>query len=453
MKPPFTLFLALVLSACSVAPEVREDAVEALAVRHRAAAEQFLSSKTPLTLADCIRIAEERNLDLRAAELEQQLAGIDTDIAFSSFLPKIEASWSRTNLTEAPLVTLGGPGVQTSDQRASELSIGLEQPIFVPQTWLIYSARQKGEEISALVRERTRQQIVLAVTARYYACLFAKEEIAALELEVLQAERLQADTVAREREGLVTGADVKEVELLLMAREEGMERGRRTLSREKSGLLRLLDLPPLEVVELSGEPDLLRQPEEDLAALVTQALLSRPELFVADRSIDIRREEVEMAIADFLPKLFGTGGYFDTTDSYLINPAFFSYGLAGVLTVFDGLANVRKLDAAEVREERELLERERTALAVILEVIDAHRGVEDAAAARRVLSKRLEVVTARAAEIEELWSEGLVLDSDRLEVLSVRDRARSEARSAAYREQVAIATLSDVTGGIGSDLQ
>jgi outer membrane protein TolC len=182
---------------------------------------------------------------------------------------------------------------------------------------------------------------------------------------------------------------------------------------------------------------------------VTDALLARPELRAADRAVDLRRDEVRMAVAAFLPDVFATLAGVSSSDSYLVHPDVYSLGLMGVMTVFDGFRNVGEYRAAKVREEAELLDRERTALAVILEVVEAHRQAAEAAADRRLAEAALRAAERKLKETESRFREGMARESDRLAAIAARDRARAGHRVASFRERVARATLRDVTGAKG----
>ncbi len=441
------LLTALVTGCSSLGDaESRKDHVADHRRQQAEAAELLIPENGVLELHECIRLALDRNLAIRASELEKQLAEIDSDIAFSGFLPRIGAEYQRQNLTDPPVVLFENAAAQIADQRVTDFTINAYQPIFTPQAWILYSARKKGEDISELVLMRTRQLIVLEVTARYYTCLSIRAEEEGLATDLKLAEQICLEIRERHAEGLVSAAGREEAEAFVLARRLGIDQNRRALEREKAGLLRTMDLPPLAHLELVAPPPLVSPTERALEDLITDALLTRPELHLSDRVIDIRRDEVRMAIAAFLPDLFAYGGYSSTTNSFLLYQNFWLYGLQGAITLFDGLRNIGKLNAAEVREMEALLERQEAAMAVILEVIEARRIALDAAAARRVATKILQAAQARLEETEALWSEGLAEESDRLAAIAGRNRARSSERVAALREGVAIATLLDVTG-------
>jgi outer membrane protein TolC len=432
-------------------PESRPDHVAALAARQAEDAAALLPADGALSLDDCIHLALERNLILRSTELERQLAEIDTDIAFANFLPRIEANFNRNMMSEPPVIDFGGQQAQISDQRVTDLTFTAYQPLFTPQAWLLHSAVKKGEDVAELALARTRQLVVLQVTALYHSCLELAAAQGGLVAEVQHAEVLRREIEARAAEGLVNRAVREEAELFVMAKWNDLEANHRALIREKAGLLASMDLPPLTPFRLAPPPPPVSRPEIPLEDLVTDALLRRPELHLSDRVIDIRRDEVRMAVAAFLPDLFAYGGYSTTTDSFLVFPNFWLLGFTGALTLFDGLRNIGEHDAAELRVEQALLEREEQALAVILEVLEARRIAEDARSSRRLAEQNRAAVEARLVEVEALWGEGMAEESDRLQALADRARALAMERVTEYRERVALATLDDVTGYGRSD--
>ena len=444
---PGVLLLTLLAGCLSSGdPESRTDYVAALATRQAEDAAALIPESGVLTLEHCIDLALERNLVLRATELERQLAEIDSDAAFASFLPRIELGALRTMMSKPPVMSFGDQSAQTSDQRVTELTLTAYQPLFTPQAWLLHSAVKKGEDVAELSLARARQRVVLQVTALYYSCLGLEAAQEGLTAEERHAEALLLEVEARHTEGLVSRAIREDAETFLLAKRNDREANHRALLRENAGLLAFLDLPPLTPLTLAPPPPPLSRPDAPLEELVTDALLLRPELDLADRVVDIRRDEVRMAVAAFLPDLFVSGGYSHTSDSFLLYPNFWFLGFSGALTLFDGLRNLAEHDTAEVRVERAILEREEQALVVILEVLEARRIAEDASAGRRLAKQNREAVEARLAEVEALWNEGMAEESDRLRALAERAQARAVERVSEYQERVALATLDDVAG-------
>ena len=172
----------------------------------------------PLSLDECIQIALEHNLDLRVARLEREIAGYERKIAFSYFLPQVNAQGTQHWYRHDPTARLGGGSVQRSDRHYREAAVALQQPIFVPYTWFLYDAFRKGEEIRDIALNRTRQQIALQITSLFYRCAMLTEAGRFLKSAHNQAEALAYELQQQRAVGLARAGDVAEVEALLAAR-------------------------------------------------------------------------------------------------------------------------------------------------------------------------------------------------------------------------------------------
>ena len=80
-----------------------------------------------------------------------------------------------------------------------------------------------------------------------------------------------------------------------------------------------------------------------------EALLSHPRLAIADRSIEIEKEKVKIALSNFLPRLFGFVYRPDSLEDFVSASDQWIYGMAGTLTLFNGFANINEYKAARER--------------------------------------------------------------------------------------------------------
>lgn len=453
MSPPYfpylaVLFLALSTTACgSVPKEVRSDDASAFLASTQEKACRLLADRGSLTLEDCVQIALENNLDLKVAEVSTRLAKLDRAIAFAAFLPKLDMQFDATGLSEPPILLFGGGEVQITDQHVQRLALSAQQPVFLPQAWSLYEARKRGEDISGLVLERTRQMISLRVTVLYFSCLTVQQTESFLLRSVEQSRELLAEVRCLEGEGMVTPAEREQLETLLLSHEREVSRNRHAFARTKAELLGAMGISPLAHVELAQSACPFPVDRRELPDLVLSALLHRPELHVADRTIEIRREETRMAIAAFLPKIFGLGGFFHTSDSFLKYRDVWSYGISGVLSVFDGFANVHEYKSAKERRTAAVLEREQTCMRIILEVVRAYLNVQEAGDQVKLAERTLQASERRLVEVESQRAEGMVRPSAFLEAVAGRDRARARLSAARWNEQISAATLLAVTDG------
>ncbi len=400
---------------------------------------------------DCIRIALSHNLDIRYAAVEKRIAGLERQIAFANFLPVIEADVSWSRLRNQPHTDIAGMLVPIADRRVRETALSLRQPIFAPYTWFLYSMFRKGEDISRLVALRTRQQIAYEISALYFRCLTIRQAKKFLDTAVQRARAVVHEVSQQHRFGLVRAGDLAEAEALLMSREYEVRENGRRLRIALSDLLDAMGLDPRAPLQLNDDAPLER-PEGCFEDLLAEALFSRPELRMHDLRYDIARDKIKTALTEFLPELFGFASLSHTTDSFVRYGTQWLGGLGGVMTVFNGFADINAYRAARARAEEAFIKREQACLTVMLQVQQAYLSVDSAEEARRVAEKLLCAREEKLREQTEAWKQGLLQLSDRLAALSRRDEARMLYEAAQYRHQIACASLFNVIGSTGSSI-
>lgn len=404
----------------------------------------------PLDLDACIDIALENNLDIKVAEINGNLAEIDRKIAFSNFLPYVEVQVVRVNNDEQQLQKAMGNYLAMADQNITQSVISAQLAVFSPQVWYLYSAYKKGEDIQDLVTERVRQAIRLQTTALYMACLSQETSGKAIEASVEQASALVKQMEAFYREGLILKSDLDSANVFLTSQENNLLDNRRLQKSTKAELMEAMGLFPLSDIRLAGAPSLYVA-DEDLTQQIYKALINRPEMKISDRNIAIREDAVKIAVANFLPGVGLFTEYTTSSNSFQYYESIWSYGIAGVLTVFDGFANIQEYKAAKQERSQAMIEREQQCLKIILEVIKARDLLDKAEDMRTLLSKDAEASAGALREIQAQWEEGLVTSSDRLKTVSRNATAEANLALADYQYQVAAASMIDVLGLSGKE--
>ncbi|MCJ8499775.1 TolC family protein [Desulfatitalea alkaliphila] len=416
----------------------------------RTAAE--LPDGLPVGLDDCIRIALANNLDAQAARIDRRLAMLDRKIAFSHFLPHIDLQVTHYASDRQQALGVGGQYTPMSDQAVTSAVLGAQQAIFAPQAWFLYSAYLKGEAISGLVAERTRDLIRLQVTILYFAALSRDQSRTAIEAALQQAQGLLGQTAALAREGLATPGRVARARTLVQAQQTRLAENVRNRAETRAVLLEVMGLSPLAQIELKPETPITLA-EAPLVDQILDALLLRPEMHIADRTIAIRKDEVRTAIARFLPLVGGFAELSHSSDSFLRYSELWTFGVTGVLSVFDGFANLHAYRAAKERREQAFLAREQACLQIMLEVIQARSRHDQALDNRQLARQELAAATLVLSETEALWREGLLTPAERLDAVAHHAVAASNALVSDFQVQVTAATLRDVMGisGKGQD--
>lgn len=440
--------LFLLASGCATLEGIldRKANTEAFQAEIQARTAQALEGDTPLDLDRCIAIALENNLDVKSADLNLRLAKLNRRIAFANFLPEVTLQYTSTELNEAPASSMiAGLSTTVQDRIVRETAVQAQMPIFAPATWFLYAAHKRGEEIGTIAADYTRQMIALQVTGLYFQCLATQEARRTLEAQQEAATTLAAEVEAYHREGMVTDADLAQVRLLPLARENALESNARAGERNLADLLTAMGIAPTASPALDASRP-LTAPEGELEDWILKALLDNPRLTIADRQAAIEREKVRIAIANFLPMLAGFAGRTHTSNSFMTFPYATAFGFTGLMTVFNGFANINEYRAARVEEEQAFLSREQESLALMLEVVKAHSNLMDARSTLRLADAAAEAEQLTLTEQTAKMREGLLRPSEMLDTVAKHDAAQVNAANARYQEQVMIAIVRNVLG-------
>lgn len=413
-------------------------------------ASQTLAKDKTYDLNSCIKIAIENNLDIKISEIKSRLAKLDKRIAFSYFLPQVNIKATRTDTDKYQMRHVGGAYMAMSDQETRVTVIEGQLAVFNPETWFMYSAYRKGEDIEHLITTRVSQGIRLQVTALYLSCLSLESASAAAESASEQAIALLKEMEALYKEGMILKSDFEKARAFNAAQQNNLSEVERQKTFAKAELLEAMGLNPVSEITLSGPPSLSIE-DKELSEMIITALLNRPELMAADLGIEAKGDSLKMAISAFLPKIFLVGDLTSNMDSFLKYRNILTYGASGILTVFDGFANINKYKAAKLEKAQAMLEREQACLKVMLEVINAKQALDRAADNREQIKLELDSAESALNETTSLWKEGMVTSSKKLEAATYYTATKSNMELANYRYQVASATMADVMGITGKE--
>jgi len=441
------LVLSLFLAGCSNFDGnlIRENHIRDFQQQLAEKTNEVLSKRGYFGLNDCIEVALANNLNVRSSEIQQRIAKLERKISFSNFLPTVNLDYQYTKWDKQPKIKFGSSATALHDQRIRDITWQIQMSIFDPSTWFLYAMHQRGEEIAEIVTKYTKQLTILEVTINYYHCLSLKQIECALQSQLNAAIALEKEIRAFYEEGMVTQWQAEQAQVYLLARKTNLRQVRYALKLAKADLLSSMGLSPLAEISLEIEQP-LKTPNESLEGLVAEAIISNPLLHIADRNIAIEKEKVKVALASFLPKLMGFANRTHSSDSFLLYDNFWTYGLAGTMTLFNGFANINEYKAAKERKKEAFIKREQQTLVLMLEVGKAYLNLENAQRQSLLAQKVLDMSSMHFTEVQEKWHEGLVDSSEMLDVLAEKEVAQMDFMNSRFQLQVSIATLYNVMG-------
>ena len=451
---------SILLVSCSSVDSEKKQALrmKSLADKENESKKYFQQYNNTLTLDRAIQLSVERNLTLKTKTIEQEIAKLDRKIAFGNFLPKVSLGYSYTMLNDKimgetkdtalpiPLPISLGLETRLVDKNLSLFSVNAQMPIFVPATWFLYSARQKGEDISSLTRDLTEKMIKLQTIGQYHYILALESEKEYLKQELeSEKEFNRSAKIALEAEAILPW-EYEGTEQIVQMREFALKQNARDLQSAKMSLMNNLDMYPLLDFQLEKP-----QYNEDvkmptLEETIYEALKNSELIQIREGAEDISKDVTKIAISNFLPKIVLTGGYFNTSNAALSDPDFFMGTLGGMFSIFNGFQNVHEYKKARKNQEIAFIKREEEIMKVIFETVNAYNSLESSREERDIALKNFAVSTGRFNQ-KKLEKETDSIDNwEYIQGVAEYEKALSLKEKAEYKYRVSLATLNMLTG-------
>lgn len=460
MNKLLIIISSILLVSCSSVDSEKKQALrmKSLGDKENESKKYFQQYNNTLTLDRAIQLSVERNLTLKTKTIEQEIAKLDRKIAFGNFLPKVSLGYSYTMLNDKimgetkdtalpiPLPMSFGLETRLVDKNLSLFSVNAQMPIFVPATWFLYSARQKGENISSLTRDLTEKMIKLQTIGQYHYILALESEQEYLKQELESAKEFNRSAkIALEAEAILPW-EYEGTEQIVQMREFALKQNARDLQSAKMSLMNNLDMYPLLDFQLEKP-----QYNEDvkiptLEETIYEALKNSELIQIREGAEDISKDVTKIAISNFLPKIVLTGGYFNTSNAALSDPDFFMGTLGGMFSIFNGFQNVYEYKKARKNQEIAFIKREEEIMKVIFETVNAYNSLESSREERDIALKNFAVSTGRFNQ-KKLEKETDSIDNwEYIQGVAEFEKALSLKEKAEYKYRVSLATLNMLTG-------
>ncbi len=258
-----------------------------------------------LSLADAVRIAEQRNPALDAAR--QQVLVADADTAAAKRWPNPLASVESAGYS--------GRSTPYGFWDRQELTIQVEQEFELGDR-----RRLRGEAAGAAATatraslDNRVRQIRIEVQRVYFQLVLARLDAEQARASLAEIDQVIAVSRSRYTQGEISGGELRRLEVERLKFSEDALQAELATRNSRSGLLALLGAPrldqPLEPTDALAEPGgRTGGLKGDAAALTSQALASRADISAARQEQTRAQAEVGLQRALRTPNLSVTGGY------------------------------------------------------------------------------------------------------------------------------------------------
>lgn len=401
----------------------------------------------PLTLEECLRIAEANSRRLRIVDRRILITRDRFDEALSQLLPRLTAEAQYTWRNNDLGVSVMGMDLVMGERTRGNARLGLIVPLY---DFGRAQAQMKSETFRAEAAEmdvaRSRLELTLAVRLAYFRLLEALH-IRDVVRESLRVVDLQAAT-AKDflAQGLVARSDVLAAEVQRADRRQNLIRAENNIQLARSTLNRLMGL---DVVRPTEVADILEAPPSppDLETTLKRVIDRRPDLAALKKMIEAGRAEYDLIRRGNLPGIVGTAGYNYTTDEATIHKDWLDAAVILQIPLVDGLGTQFRLKR-KTKEIAEAIDLHDERLDdILLEVTQAILQARDAAERLPVARQGVELAEENLRVMRDQYAAGLATTADLLLEEDRLSQARLNRVRALYECHAAAARLENAAGG------
>lgn len=249
-----------------------------------------------LTLAQALRMARERNGDVRAAILDVQASKARVDIAKANFLPTITPQYSYNSSRRQVVGTTSGTQFVQSEGGTSQVNATLRVLDLGERQFNLNSARQNQQAQQSNTLQ-TLRQILFQVHSRYFDTLRGQELVTAAQAQVARAQSIYDATQAQVQVGQIAKKDLFQAEADLANARVTEFSARNQLANSQASLKAVIGwdssapLPPL----VASGPAVAAPQLPDLSTMVQQGMERRADLSAARHQVQSQRYQSMLA--------------------------------------------------------------------------------------------------------------------------------------------------------------
>ena len=376
-------------------------------------------------------------------------------LAFTHFLPRISAGASYNyyhdiddiampgfflktadNLDEARLGNFTGtsnvyfPGINIELGNVDYYSanLKLEQPIYMGgKVQSAYRMAKIGHQISTYNRQLQTSDVILATDKAYWNLVSVKEKVSMAEKYVDMLSALVRDLNNAFELELTTKNELLKAQVQLNQAKLDLFRVKNAYVLSRMSLCQVIgkdlqtDIVAVDTSIVVGQQTL--DPNYQ-----SKAMLQRPELLMLDKQVDLSKESVKNARADYLPQL-GVGASYSHTSK--IENLTGSNNLMAVqanvsIPVFHWNERKHKLATARHQSRQRELELERTRDLISLEVQQSYFNLQEAYQQIELAKISMEQANENVTLTKNSFYEGLANTTEMLDAQAFWQRAYSE---------------------------
>ncbi|OPY73013.1 MAG: Outer membrane efflux protein [Syntrophorhabdus sp. PtaU1.Bin058] len=386
----------------------------------------------PLTLADGLKIVTEENRLVRIRQQEEKMSHADTLVARSRLLPRVSASYGQTFLEHQPGVIFDSAAAPTAEKSYYTYQLMIQQILYdFGAAGSLYQAAKLTEDTKRLEAKRTRNAVALDFSVLYFDALESEKLIIVAETEVGSLESHVQVATNLYHNGLITKNDLLQATVRLADARQKLLTAQNIRKINGARLNNMLTRPlsiPIEVVEVTRPyPDML--PYEEAADIAEK---ERPELQIADATLQALKYEETAKKSEYLPKFLIQGQYDYTKNKYLTYEDNTGLSVLMNLNLFNGGSTKAEVQKVQTAQSRLRIERKKLSDEIGLELEKYYLDTVNARERIRVAKGAISQAEENLKITRLKYAEGVGIATDVTDAIALRTLSETNYYRALY---------------------
>jgi len=397
-----------------------------------------------------MRMAVERNPQVKAQDQDVLMKQMDERSQFSRMLPTADISYGYARLNEAPSMTLNLGATPTTVLMGTrdnyELNFEARQVLFAGGA--LYSGYMvaKNETLaSAIDRERTVRQIKLMVIDAYYGVIKARQLMEVARSSVASIKSLLDTSQAFFDQGMIPKNNLLETQVRYAETEQGLITAQNAVRLAETNFNLLLVRQMDEEVDI--DPDIpLASVDMSLEQALATAFEQRQEIRAAILQAENARKGIGIARSRFMPSVAATYSYTRSGEDPDVERDTWKAGIGLTWNLFEGgggMWNYNKAHYASMKADYVL---ESLRNMVTLEVKSAYLNMSEAQARLKVAEKTIDQAQENFRIEKDRYNLQVSTSTDVLRAQTLLEQARNNLITAKADQARARAALMAAMG-------
>ena len=258
-------------------------------------------SPVPMSQAECRRLALANNEQVTQADNELRRAQLEKEIAFTSYLPKIDGMASAVYMV--PDLDMMGMELQMRGMYMAGLT--LTQPLYTGGKIRTGNKLARiGVECAEQNNRKTRMQVIADADNAYWTYISVRSKVKMLETYGAHMDTLLSQVETAVRAGMGTENDLLRISTKRSEITYQLQKARNGADLCRLALCNVTGLPFESMIIPTDTAISVAEP-----AAMDGDISMRPELALLQKQVEAGEQQVKMARADMLPSVALSAGY------------------------------------------------------------------------------------------------------------------------------------------------